>query len=397
MERFLVVCCPSLAEEDEHGRAARTLVEIVRMLEEICPTGEVIRPGVSALRTRGPARYFGGDQALAEMVAERITKRWVLPGMGIGVADGVFTAMLAATTADRPSTDGRRGADGGPPVLVIPPGGSASFLAPLPVDTLERPELADLLHRLGIDTLGRFAAVPSAHVLARFGTEVVRCHEVAAAKTGELPGLRRPSGAQAVLAEMHRRPAPRQGGFWGDGNGRTARALVAAAAVADMLGPESVLTGRTRGGRGPADQARLLPWQPPGTPGADIDVLPSRRREGGSPEAGGDPGPAPWPGQIPPPAPMLVPHRPPRAELVDCNGRVVEVMVSGTPTGAPDQLSVAGKRWTPVISWSGPWPVDEGWWRSSRRRRARMQVATATGAYLLWRDREGWWVEGIYD
>ena len=44
--------------------------------------------------------------------------------------------------------------------MIVPPGGTPAFLAPWPVATLDRPELADLLVRLGIRTLGGFAALP---------------------------------------------------------------------------------------------------------------------------------------------------------------------------------------------------------------------------------------------
>jgi protein ImuB len=49
----------------------------------------------------------------------------------------------------------------------------------LPVGVLGRPELADLLVRLGLPTLGAFAALPSGTVTDRFGTDGGRAHRLA--------------------------------------------------------------------------------------------------------------------------------------------------------------------------------------------------------------------------
>ena len=102
------------------------------------------------------------------------------------MADGLFAAVLAA----------RRG-------LIVPPGGTPGFLAPFPVGILGRPELAELLDRLGIRTLGDFAALPESHVLGRFGADGVLCHRVAGGRSGELGDLRQPGRRSAG-----RGPAP---------------------------------------------------------------------------------------------------------------------------------------------------------------------------------------------
>jgi protein ImuB len=63
--------------------------------------------------------------------------------------------------------------------MVVPAEGGAAFLASFPVLALERPELADLLVRLGIRTLGQLAALPATDVLARFGPEGAVAHRLA--------------------------------------------------------------------------------------------------------------------------------------------------------------------------------------------------------------------------
>ena len=81
----------------------------------------------------------------------------------VGIADGVFAAGLAARA-------GR----------IVAPGGTRAFLAGVPVEALDRPELTDLLRRLGMRTLGDFAALPAADVLTRFGFDGALAHRLAA-------------------------------------------------------------------------------------------------------------------------------------------------------------------------------------------------------------------------
>jgi protein ImuB len=81
----------------------------------------------------------------------------------VGVADGVFAAGLAARW-------GR----------IVVSGRTGEFLAQLPVEVLDRPELTDLLKRLGIKTLGDFASLPASDVLTRFGFDGALAHRLAA-------------------------------------------------------------------------------------------------------------------------------------------------------------------------------------------------------------------------
>jgi protein ImuB len=133
------------------------------VVEDFCPQVEVLRPGICAIAVRGPARYFGGEEELARKISEAVTGRG--PGCRIGVADGMFAALLAA--GEEPSG------------VIVPPGRAAAFLAPLPVAALEIPELDDLLPRLGITTLGEFAALPAAEAANRFGTQGALAHRLA--------------------------------------------------------------------------------------------------------------------------------------------------------------------------------------------------------------------------
>ena len=79
-------------------------------MQEFCPRIEVLRPGLCAFGTRGPARYFGGEPELARKVAEAVG----LLGYdcGVGVADGLFAALLASRDSQREQ----------PPVTIVAAG-----------------------------------------------------------------------------------------------------------------------------------------------------------------------------------------------------------------------------------------------------------------------------------
>lgn len=145
----------ALADDDPVGEVL-AFERVVRATLEVVPTVQSLGDGALAFRLRGPARFYGGEAAAIAVVRDR------LAGLGLelraGGADDRFGAELAA-----------RGANG-PEPLLVPAGRSAEFLAPLPVSVLgNEHELPDMLHRLGVHTLGDFAQLTDAHVRERFG------------------------------------------------------------------------------------------------------------------------------------------------------------------------------------------------------------------------------------
>jgi protein ImuB len=155
--------CPQLIVlEHDPGRDARAFEPVLAAVEELTPGIETLRPGVCALSARGPARYFGGEAAAAERIVEHVAQRCAVEAQ-VGIAEGAFAAGLAARA-------GR----------IIPAGETPAFLAGLGIAALGRPALADLLRRLGIHTLGDFAALPAPDVLSRFGFDAALAHRLAA-------------------------------------------------------------------------------------------------------------------------------------------------------------------------------------------------------------------------
>lgn len=159
--------CPQLVVlADDPDRDARVFEPVVAAVEALAPGVELVRPGLVAVPARGPTRYFGSEPAVAERIVDVVAAQ---AGMEcqIGIADGLFAATLAA----------HRG-------LLVPPDGSAGFLATLSIAELHQPAtdraaLVDLLHRLGLRTLGAFAALPVDDVASRFGLVGVCAHRLA--------------------------------------------------------------------------------------------------------------------------------------------------------------------------------------------------------------------------
>jgi protein ImuB len=186
--RVLVVWCPDWPGQGTEA-AARAFEPVVAAVEGFCPRVEVLRPGACALAARGPARYFGGEKALARKIIDAVARRGF--ACQVGVADGLFAAQLAAQLAARaprarqaPQSPRAKALDAArepalDAALIVAPGETPAFLAPCPVGSLEDPELAGLLPRLGIRTLGGFAALPAAEAGNRFGARGALAHRLA--------------------------------------------------------------------------------------------------------------------------------------------------------------------------------------------------------------------------
>jgi len=186
--------CPQLeVHARDEAAEARAFEPVVAVAEDLVAAVELVRPGLIALAARGPARYHGGERTLAVLLRDavaQLTTRFGSPiGCGVGVADGMFAAGLAARRpVDEP--------------LIVAPGDSPAFLAPYPVTVLDRPELAGTLDRLGVRTLGALAALPAGEVGARFGADGALAHRLARGLDPRPPAPRRPAEELAVQHEF---------------------------------------------------------------------------------------------------------------------------------------------------------------------------------------------------
>jgi protein ImuB len=168
--------CPELLVLDhDPDRDAREFEPVVRAVADMAPRLEVVEPGWLCLAARGPSRYFGGDQAMAERLVALVNDSVEVDlTCGVGVADGRSASAIASRRA--------AGTRGG--VIVVPPGGSRQYVDTLSTVWLRElgeitPELVDLFTRLGLRTLGQLAALDPGDVLARFGVEGLHAHRLA--------------------------------------------------------------------------------------------------------------------------------------------------------------------------------------------------------------------------
>ncbi|WP_219416585.1 DNA polymerase Y family protein [Pseudonocardia nigra] len=183
--------CPDLVVlERDPDRDARAFEPVVVAVEELAPGVEVVRPGLVALAAQGPVGWFGGEQAAAERLVDQVAARTGAECQ-VGLADGLFAAVLAA----------RRG-------LAVAQGDTPAFLAPLGVEELDREpdvdrsELVGLLHRLGLRSLGAFAALDAEDVASRFGADAVLCHRLARGLDPRPPVRRLPPEELTVELEL---------------------------------------------------------------------------------------------------------------------------------------------------------------------------------------------------
>ncbi|HVV29915.1 MAG TPA: DNA polymerase Y family protein [Mycobacteriales bacterium] len=448
--------CPPLRLLDrDPAQEMRAFEPVLAALASVCPEVEVVRPGLCLFAARGPARYFGGDAALAQVTAAAAGT--ALPDtVRVGIADGRFAAGLAAREA-----------------AIVPRGGSAAFLAPQPVSTLERPALAVLLARLGLVTLGDVAALPARQVATRFGAEGERAHQLARGLDEQRIAVRIPPPELAVqeeldppldqiepLAFVAKRLADelsallasrglgcdRLGVQLETEHGETQHRLwrhdgtLTASAVAQRVRWQ--LTGWLGGSSAVRPSAgitliRLVPGEVyrdvgeqlslfhpglgddtgdgderaatalnrlQGLLGFDAVHLPvpaggRRPAEQARLVPWGEPRPArhrstpPWPGRLPAPNPTLLHPGGLPAQVVDATGTSVLVDDRGAISAAPVQLSIGGGKPTRIVDWAGPWPVDERWWYDPAEHRsfARFQVVTTDGTARLLTVQQGQW------
>jgi protein ImuB len=190
--------CPDVALlVHDPDRDARAFEPVVRAIGRFAPRLEVVEPGWLCLGARGPSRYFGGDARLAEQLVRAVHREAAIVTAGrqpaivtVGIADGRFAAAVAARRAGRDP-------------IVVAPGTTPDFLAPLPVAWLHHvvevdPELVGLLARMGLARLGDLASLPAGDVLARFGPPGRHAHLLACGVDDRPPGGTEPPPERGV-------------------------------------------------------------------------------------------------------------------------------------------------------------------------------------------------------
>ena len=439
------------------GRDAREFLPVADRVEELAPGLQIIRPGLAAIRIRGPARYYGGELPAAQELVDRLHAEG-FPEATAGVADGRFTAEQAARRAD--------------PVIVVPAGGAAEFLAPIPVEALGDDDLARLLVQLGVRTLGGFAALDAEHVLERFGPPGAHLHALAAGRDSRRVAPRQP--APELAREVAFEPPLAIADQIAFGirvpaeefiAGLVARRLACTELRIELLAPGGDGSERVWAHTSSFDAAGIVDrvrWQLDGASAdartaealaegvASVRLVPEAVDPIGEHEPGlfggatdervhhalsrvqailghrgvltpsigggrrlaertvltpwGDRRPArtsadrPWPGSLPAPLPSAVPRTPVPLTVETEDGAALRMLERDRLVGRPARLRIDGavRR---IAEWAGPWPlVEHGWDAAAVRRAHRFQVVDETGsAWLLLLEDGAWSIEGGYD
>ncbi len=183
--------CPQLhVATADADRDARFFEAVIAAVDDLVPRAEVLRPGLLALPVRGAARYFGSEEKAAERLIDAVAAAGA--ECQVGIADQLSTAVYAARA-------GR----------IVQAGGDTKFLSVLSIRQLAtepslsgpgREELTDLLWRMGIRTIGQFAALSRSDVASRFGADGVTAHRLARGEPERGPsGREPPPELEAVL------------------------------------------------------------------------------------------------------------------------------------------------------------------------------------------------------
>lgn len=453
------VCPELVLLAKDEARDARAFEPVVQSVEEVVAEVAVLRPGMALAEAAGPVRHAGSEESLAESVVGAVARHSgaeAYVGIGQGLLTAILAARAsaivpapdtAAFLAGHPVTALRHGAltrqsreEVDALVEVFGQLGLRTLgdVAALPA--------ADVLARFGeagrrAHALARGAFVPTAPgarlegavVVARELDPPLERSDAAAFATrtlaedlaGRLSGracgrlrvtVRTTDGAELsrlwtiesvltatevtdrvrwqldgwlsgrsgvppsaplhlleLAAEEIRGALAGQEQLWGR-PGRSAEAAQRAVVRLQGMIGTSAWRPVPQGGRDPRTRIRLVAWN---------DDPPLRRLD------------APWPGQLPSPAPSTVYDTPREVGVYDDAGRLVAVDDRGRISAVPVRV-VAGEDHA-VVAWSGPWPISETWW-STPRRGAWLQVTPAEGPSMLLSAQGGTWLlEGLYD
>ncbi len=415
---------------------------------QFSPRVEDAREGLVYLDGDGLERIFPGSDPLKDLGRALIqaAEKENLPARA-GIAGSKLAARIAATLPNSP--------------IVVPPGGEAAFLAPLPLARLSpEVDVSGTLARWGLRSIGDLAKLPAREIAARLGRGGEKLHEMARGLDPEPLAVRLPPPVFSEGMELEW-PLVTLEPF-----------LAMAGAALDRLLPRLAVEGlgcpqletalhlEPEGHdvrsiplpaptRDPKTLLRLLQLDlerhPPGAPviAFSVTLHPDRPRRGqmtlfgpteispdllatalarlfvllgddraGSPRAVDSHLPerfalVPY---APPPPPTV--RRPPK------NGRGLLAVRILRPAVAMEVLtdeeklvsvrSLAGDTREkpaveitgPVRAASGPWTLEEGWWSGSPAVRAYWDVELEGGGlYRLFRDilSGDWFADGVYD
>lgn len=146
----------------------RVSAEIMTVLDGFSPLVEPVSVDEAFLDLTGTESLFGAPVEASRAIKARIRQVTGLTASA-GLASNKFVAKVAS---DLEKPDG---------LVVVPPGGEARFLAPLPIGRLwgVGRVMAEALSGLGVITIAQLQAMPRAVLVRRFGGHGADLHDLA--------------------------------------------------------------------------------------------------------------------------------------------------------------------------------------------------------------------------
>jgi DNA polymerase-4 len=158
MSRALRACPEAVRVSPRFDRYGEVSRKVMALFREVTPLVEPLSLDEAFLDVSEQAPAHGGGEGLAREIKRRVKAETGLT-VSIGVATNKTVAKIAS---DMGKPDG---------LVVVPAGGEAAFLAPLPVRVLwgVGPRAEAELAKIGVRTIGELATADEGALTARFG------------------------------------------------------------------------------------------------------------------------------------------------------------------------------------------------------------------------------------
>ena len=182
----------------------RAFQPVADTVARFVPRLELHRAGMLTFHTRGRRATSAATGRWPNVSSPRSTRRSATPCVRPVHRGSASPTVVSPPRSRRSRRRGRGGARSPARVLVVDPDASPSFLAPLPLRWLldageVTTDLVELVARLGVGSLGEFAALPAADVLARFGRPGAAAWHMAAGSDDRPVGTEDPPAGLAAV------------------------------------------------------------------------------------------------------------------------------------------------------------------------------------------------------
>ncbi len=107
-------CTDLVVRPYEQQLDSRTFETVITAIEELMPGVQLVRPGIAAVRSRGPARYYGGEQP-AGLALVALLDELGIPGARVGYRRWSVYGRAGGTNGNEYATSASRARGQHPP------------------------------------------------------------------------------------------------------------------------------------------------------------------------------------------------------------------------------------------------------------------------------------------